>query len=128
MNIAHMPDHWCDADDVAAFGELLKNLHQLCLKLSDVDRGCAGYPKHEDPEFEKLRASIYARSSVGCCMHIVLDDQNLEDSNILFTQSIAAHDDCREMGKLLLSKTFEERCELLGLDPEQFYEDEDDES
>lgn len=35
--------HFCGAEDVREYGQLLSALHALCLKLPSVDRDCAGY-------------------------------------------------------------------------------------
>ena len=67
----------------------------------------------------ELRNRIYERNCVGCCLHIVTDDGNLENSHVRFCVTWAnrdehkgpEHDDCRELANLLLgmSKTQRKR-------------------
>jgi hypothetical protein len=56
-------------------------------------------------EAERLRAielvrRIYARHMAGCCMHIVTDDDNLEDSSVQFCLDCARENNCAECVEL----------------------------
>ncbi len=62
----------------------------------------------------QLFKSIYDRHPCGCCWHVVLDDGNNEDEHVRFCIEWAAeehpeHEDCREIGPLLLRMSVEER-------------------
>ena len=62
------------------------------------------------PEVAPLVRAIYARSMVGCCLHIVLDDGNVDDGDVRFCIERAkkkGHADCEELAAkiLLMSKT-----------------------
>lgn len=53
---------------------------------------------------------IYKRSPVGCCLHIVLDDGNIKDSDVQFCVDQAkenSHTDCLSLAEklLIMSKT-----------------------
>ena len=61
------------------------------------------------PDAMPLVHSIYERHSAGCCMHIVLDDGNLEDGSIEFCRGIAEHDDCRRLADMMLQMTMSQR-------------------
>ena len=47
MEVSLDRQHFCGADDVAKFGEVLKAFHALALKIPHVDYDCAGYPEPE---------------------------------------------------------------------------------
>jgi len=49
-----------------------------------------------------LKASIYARHSAGCCLHVVIDDGNLGDATVRRALDHAEHDDCRALASMLL--------------------------
>lgn len=58
------------------------------------------------PEVEAL----YERSPTGCCLHIVLDDGNIEDSHVQFCIEYAVenkHSECEVLARklLMMSKT-----------------------
>ncbi len=64
------------------------------------------------PEVLPLAVRIYnlPRGGVGCCLHIVLDDNNVDDGSVRFCINQAkerGHADCLELGEklLLMSKT-----------------------
>lgn len=53
---------------------------------------------------------IYARHAAGCCLHIVTDDGNVRDRDVIFCFNLAlqnCHDDCLEAAWILatFSKT-----------------------
>jgi hypothetical protein len=58
---------------------------------------------------------LYDRSPVGCCLHIVLDDENVSDDHIRFclTEAVKAkHPKCYELGAKLLSMSRTQRLKL----------------
>ena len=57
------------------------------------------------PDALPLKASIYARHSAGCCLHVVIDDGNLGDDTIRYCLGVAEHDDCRALAAMLLQMT-----------------------
>jgi hypothetical protein len=84
-----------------------------------------------EERFRKLHESIYSRNCVGCCLHIVLDDDNITNDDIEFCLDFAKetpnknwpddnHADCVEMAELLLSLTVGERVGIMGLDPSDY--------
>jgi hypothetical protein len=54
------------------------------------------------PDALPLKASIYARHSAGCCLHVVIDDGNLDDACLRLCLQDAEHDDCRALAAMLL--------------------------
>lgn len=59
-----------------------------------------------------LVAAIYKRSVVGCCLHIAMDDGNVDDDDIEFCilqAQAAGHDDCERVGGLLLQMSRTQR-------------------
>ncbi len=51
----------------------------------------------------------------GCCLHIVLDDENLETSNVDFCVGFAqeqGHSDCEKLATMMLDLDEEERKEV----------------
>jgi hypothetical protein len=69
-----------------------------------------------------LARHIYQRHSAGCCLHIVLDDGNLEDDDVRFCIKQAARADaecqksqdgwCGKLGEMLLPMSMAQRREL----------------
>lgn len=65
-----------------------------------------------------LRGRIYARHSAGCCWHIVLDDGNTDTGSVQWVlekclpQNGADHNDCVEIGPLLLAMSVTQRDKL----------------
>lgn len=62
------------------------------------------------PEVLPLVEALYARNSVGCCLHIVLDDGNVEGGSVEFCIDQAmerGHKECEELARMLtlMSKT-----------------------
>ena len=57
------------------------------------------------------------RDKAGCCLHIVLDDFNLEDQFVSWCAGFAEekqHHDCERLADLLFDMTEEEREEVIG--------------
>lgn len=50
----------------------------------------------------------------GCCLHIVLDDGNVDNNDIEYCIENARHGICKEVGELLLHLTLEGREIALG--------------
>ena len=49
---------------------------------------------------------LYQHSATGCCLHIVLDDYNVDDNDVQFCLKVAdekLHLDCFMLGFILLS-------------------------
>jgi hypothetical protein len=67
------------------------------------------------PEVLPLVKELYSRSPVGCCLHIVLDDGNVRDSDVAFCQQWALdrnHDDCSRLASLLMQMSERQRTKL----------------
>lgn len=69
-------------------------------------------PKPTVPEVLPLVRDLYARPNggAGCCLHIVIDDGNVDDDSVAHCLSLArldGHADCERLAKLLalMSKT-----------------------
>jgi hypothetical protein len=63
-------------------------------------------------EMIPLMKAIYERNCVGCCWHIVLDDDNIEDGHVEYCINYAAekgHQDCIALGPLMLSASRTQR-------------------
>lgn len=71
------------------------------------------------PDALPLARRVYAeRSSSGCCLHIVLDDDNLEDRNVEFCVLEAlrrGHEDCYVLAAMLRSMTRSQRGRVARL-------------
>jgi len=66
-------------------------------------------------EIMPLVMKLYEKSCVGCCLHIVLDDGNIEDSHVKFCIEEAkkqGHEDCLELANKLLLMSKTQRHEL----------------
>jgi hypothetical protein len=59
------------------------------------------------PEVLPFVNELYKRHAAGCCLHVVLDDGNVEDSSVEHCIENAEHDDCIRLAHLLrlMSKT-----------------------
>jgi hypothetical protein len=67
---------------------------------------------HAVVQARALLDSIYDRSVVGCCLHVVVDDGNIEDHNIWFVLRVAVeagHADCIHLAWWLNSLSRDER-------------------
>lgn len=67
------------------------------------------------PEVNNLIDYIYEKSFTGCCLHITLDDYNIEDSSIRFCLKTAKevnHLDCYAIGLVLLTMSKTQRLKL----------------
>jgi hypothetical protein len=72
------------------------------------------------PEVLPLVRALYAREggSVGCCLHIVLEDGNFEDGNVQHCYEYAierGHEDCRVLAGILLLMSKTQRKKLSHL-------------
>ena len=64
-------------------------------------------------EAVSLMRSIYKRHSAGCCMHVVLDDQNFEYSCVATCLAFAVENDCaecRRLAEIMSAMTEDERA------------------
>jgi hypothetical protein len=62
-----------------------------------------------------LVAKVLSRDPSGCCLHIVLDDGNTDDSHVEFCRKYAdecGHDDCVDVADALLGITQSNRESL----------------
>lgn len=69
------------------------------------------------PEVLLLVKALYAtrEGGVGCCLHIVLDDNNVDDSSVQFCLDWARshkHPKCAEIALLLLAMSKTQRLKL----------------
>lgn len=69
------------------------------------------------PEVLPLARAIYARKggAVGCCLHIVLDDGNVEDGSVQYCleqATEAKHEDCKELAEKLLQMSKTQRKKI----------------
>lgn len=67
------------------------------------------------PEVLPLLTALFERSSSGCCLHIVLDDCNLKNDDVIFCRSKAierGHMDCLHLAEKLLLMTISQRARL----------------
>ena len=62
-----------------------------------------------------LARQIYERHCAGCCLHVVLDDGNLDDECVRLTIASAEHGDCRELAAMLLLMSRTQRAKLSRL-------------
>lgn len=65
-----------------------------------------------------MKRGIYARSAVGCCLHIVLDDGNIADGDIRSCIREALDKDCvpcLELAHVLLAMSRTQRSEVCRL-------------
>lgn len=65
---------------------------------------------------------LYTRpkKGVGCCLHIVTDNDNIEDSHVDFcikraTAQGTGHEDCLKLAQTIRALTLNERAILFGL-------------
>lgn len=64
------------------------------------------------PEVQSLVAQIYERNSVGCCLHIALEDGNLKERHLQFclqTAIDARHPDCQKVARKMLQMSASQR-------------------
>ena len=67
------------------------------------------------PEVLPLVQTIYARHCAGCCLHIVLDDGNVDDDEVQFCLDravTAGHADCQRCAELLVRMSKTQRLKL----------------
>lgn len=66
------------------------------------------------PEATALARAIYARpgGEVGCCLHIILDDENCEDDDVVVcvaTAFLTGHADCIHLAGMLAAMSESDR-------------------
>ncbi len=67
------------------------------------------------PEVLPLVNRIYESSGAGCCLHVVLDDGNLENESVMWSKNHAItqqHELCIRVGRLLRRMSVKQRIEL----------------
>lgn len=70
-------------------------------------------------EMLPLARAIYAEHAAGCCWHIVLDDNNVDDDSVAYCQAYAlinvlcrTRDACRALGPLMRRASRTQRKKL----------------
>ena len=67
------------------------------------------------PEVLPMVRSLYERHLAGCCLHIVLDDGNVEDSSVSYCLEFSrteGHTECEELALKLLAMSRTQRLKL----------------
>ena len=67
------------------------------------------------PEVLPLVRAIYAQHCAGCCLHILTDDGNVEDSDVAYCLQQAReskHADCIRAAELLMQMTHTQRRKI----------------
>lgn len=64
------------------------------------------------PEVFPLVKQLYDSDSAGCCLHIVLDDGNVEDHSVQCCIDNAKHDFCRDLAIILMKMSKTQRLKL----------------
>lgn len=67
------------------------------------------------PEVIQEVEALYRRSAVGCCLHVVLDDGNVDDSHVQFCieQAVeSGHLECEALARKLWTMTKTQRRKL----------------
>lgn len=76
------------------------------------------------PEILPMVWALYASHSAGCCLHIVLDEGNIDDGSVQFCIDHAAeqgHDACKKLAELLLKMSKTQRRKLGARAAEKMY-------
>jgi len=71
--------------------------------------------KYTVPEVAPLVKQLYRTRAAGCCLHIVLDDGNVEDGSVKYCINYAkeqGHNDCDVLANILLSMSKTQRKKL----------------
>jgi hypothetical protein len=74
------------------------------------------------PEVLPLARAVYAKplGGAGCCLHIVLDEGNVDDRSVDFCLDYArrkGHDDCARLAEILRSMSKTQRLKIGALAP-----------
>lgn len=67
------------------------------------------------PDLREDVIAIYRRNPVGCCLHIVLDDNNIRDSDVEFCLRQAVdegHELCERVARNLLQMSKTQRLKV----------------
>ncbi len=67
------------------------------------------------PEIRPLIEAVYDRSGAGCCLHLVTDDENVEDSYVQFCLDQAierGHADCETAARALMRMSKTQRLKV----------------
>jgi hypothetical protein len=95
----------------------LRKLVDLVIRERADAAGLATLRKPTVPEVLPLVQALYARwdGGAGCCMHILLDDTNVDDDSARFCLQRAretGHPDCLALGELLVRMSKTQRRKL----------------
>lgn len=102
------------------FIELMEELSGVKLK-RDQQPAAPDPPPPANVTIEEVLPMVdelYKRNPVGCCLHIVLDDDNLKDGDVLFCihqAEAAGHTSCAELGEKLLQLSQTQRGKVRRL-------------
>lgn len=72
------------------------------------------------PDVLPLVAALYEKSGVGCCLHIAVDDYNVDDASVDFCIEGArrqGHLDCLALALLLRTMSRTQRLSAAHYDP-----------
>jgi hypothetical protein len=72
------------------------------------------------PTVPEVIPRVRAIGGVGCCLHIVVDDGNVEDHSVKFCLNLAekaGHADCAEVARLLLRMSKTQRTKVYRSGP-----------
>lgn len=67
------------------------------------------------PQVAPMVRALYERSGAGCCLHVVLDDQNIDDKSVQFCVTYAqekGHQECESLARILLRMSKTQRLKL----------------
>lgn len=100
---------WLETEDRGAATEA--EMLELARRLNELTR------KPTIPEVMPLVRELYAtpQGTCGCCLHIVLDDGNIEDDHVRFCVDWAVkhdHPKCAELARVLLRMSKTQRKKL----------------
>jgi hypothetical protein len=59
--------------------------------------------------------ALYRRHAAGCCLHVALDDENVDDHSIRHCLGVArgaAHADCEALAEVMLEMSVTQRRKL----------------
>lgn len=80
-----------------------------------AERFAEATPRRTVPEVLPYVRQLYLRSSVGCCLHIVLDDENVDNASVDLAIDHAqqrGHTDCEMLARVLRGMSRTQRLKL----------------
>lgn len=66
------------------------------------------------PDALQIARAIYARSASGCCLHLALDDYNVDHTTVRELANRAECDDCLELARCLVLMSKTQRLKLIN--------------